>query len=481
MSENKPLGLRYTGHPFIDIGVAVATVVARRQHPEKVTVDELIPFLQDIKRWYIDYPGIQSFLRNVFPNSKFVQGAVSLADKEQYADEVLFGFIGDEIANDDRQCCVFFPELAASRRVTRTIMPLLNSVDTVNFGAAGNPGVPVSGLAIMCLHLLPLGCLRLYSYASPKTRLLGFHHISSQGGPNLNMVFAAYALDHHTTSIGLSGEITTFGSHSQTRYVEELLRVKREVLRNRLTRSSLTAYRNVSGYFFANENRETSIAVLHLDNGVHAFIEAAELDHADTWHRLIAANWQKVEDEPDAPLTEESRRQRRNFVFEQLFDAPVNWLRLAGALITHGDWALVHLFLKEIVNMQQAEIDNLKMLGMKLARYMSENDVSAKGLSWGFYHQFKTARTAKIRALVRSANESLSRKGLSDLIITHAEILLAFNRVQGYQDFTLARDIIAMVMFEELHKMGYSMGKAVPAEEDEIAERYAAIPDEVEA
>lgn len=179
--------------------------------------------------------------------------------------------------------------------------------------------------------------------------------------------------------------------------------------------------------------------------------------------------------------TEETRRQHRNFVFEQLFEAQSNPLRLAGSLITHGDWALVHLFLKEIVNMQQAEIDNLKMLGMKLARYMSENDVSAKGLSWGFYHQFKTARTAKIRALIRSANESLSRKGLSDLIITHAEILLAFNRLQGYQDFTLARDIIAMVMFEELHKMGYSMGKAVPAEEDEIAERYAAIPEEVEA
>jgi len=471
-----PIELHYTGHPLIDIGIAAASAYAKRRTPQEVTADDLSALAGDLTRWYTEFSGVQRFLSVIFMNATFVQNS-TLEKKQEYAQSVLHAFHQDRLAEEGEVRCTFFPERAALMTATRKHIPLLNGESTGNFSANGQPGLPMSGLAMLAIHTMPLGCLKT-------GHLLGFHQLPAPGQPDLNVILAKSAVDLNLASISLmtseEGDMQSYGSYQRTRYIEKLLATRRDLVRKKEVRSDQQILKNVTGFYFTNYGPSPKIEILKLLNSVGAFIERADIDHPDSWNRLIAANWQPVKGEEEVPSANVEHRGRRNFVFEQLFDTATQPMRLGQRLITHGDWALVHLFLEEIINMQQKEIDNLYAVGTKLAHYMDLNDVSSKGLSWGFYHQLKIAKPGKLRALIRSANESLSRKNRAEFMVTVPELLLAFYRAEGYGDFYLARDIVAMVVFDTLHTLGHVMGKAVPEEDDDIATQYAAIPEESE-
>ncbi|MBZ0304758.1 MAG: hypothetical protein K8I82_01700, partial [Anaerolineae bacterium] len=154
------LRLRYTGHPFVDVGVATTTAFAGKRHPQDVDLDDLERIADYLKEIYCNYKPVQNYISVIFPNSLFSQPKATPEQRETYADRMLFLFRQDYPAEENPATCTFFPEFAAQMNATRQHVPLLNGEEIGNFSSLGRAGLPISGVALLAIHAMPLGCYK---------------------------------------------------------------------------------------------------------------------------------------------------------------------------------------------------------------------------------------------------------------------------------------------------------------------------------
>lgn len=274
--------LRYTGHPFIDVGVATITAFVHRSRPEDVVYDDLEYVASELKELYSHLKPLQNYLTMVFHGSGFVQPKFTVERKEEYAEEVLFAFRSDRPTLDSVSC-TFFPEQPAVMQAFRQHIPLLNGQTIGNFSAWGVPGIPISGAALLAVHALPLGCFKA-------RYLLAFHQASALNDPDggqMNRVMAARALNANLKAIhfmrqGQDAELPTYGGYARTRYVDELLRAKQSIQRRR------ASLNNVTGYYFTNYGQGPDIHIIRLDNAILDFLESAQQDASRAWRSVVS-------------------------------------------------------------------------------------------------------------------------------------------------------------------------------------------------
>ena len=173
--------LQYTGHPFVDVGVAAITAFVQKQRPEEVTPEDLEEVVAYIEQNYVR-PPLRGYLTMAFTsNAWFVQDAFNpnkpgLSQEEQarrkatrddWADRHLRQW--QPLATSQDEFCVFTGEPAIattlsgklpSSRAGRAQIPLLQGDDAINFFTNGDAGLPISGLALLALQFFPLGCAK---------------------------------------------------------------------------------------------------------------------------------------------------------------------------------------------------------------------------------------------------------------------------------------------------------------------------------
>ena len=157
MIRNNFFELELTGHPLIDVGIAAIAAFSKRSKLIDITSQDLDAIADYMATNYTQQP-LQSFLTVVFMNSGFVQGAFSREKRLEYADEVLRAYKRPGSESDDP--CVFFPNQRAVLRGERKHIPLVTGATSINFHPGGDPGIPMSGMAMLCMHAMPLGCAK---------------------------------------------------------------------------------------------------------------------------------------------------------------------------------------------------------------------------------------------------------------------------------------------------------------------------------
>ncbi len=172
--------LKYTGHPFVDVGVAAITAFVNKRQPQGITPDDLDRVVAYIENNYVRSP-LRGHLTMAFTsNAWFIQDAFN-PDKPDLSSEKRAERrnIRDRWAahhtrqwqreEQSNERCVFtgLPaaplELSgklAPGRLGRAQMPLLQGYDSINFFTDGNPGLPVSSIAILALQFMPMGCTK---------------------------------------------------------------------------------------------------------------------------------------------------------------------------------------------------------------------------------------------------------------------------------------------------------------------------------
>jgi CRISPR-associated protein Cst1 len=140
--------LKYTGHPYIDIGVATITAFAGKKQPEDLSEADL-EFIADYMASNYTVNPLRSFLTVAFPNSGFTQPAYfKEPDKQQiYAERTLRAFRANTPKTNETD--VFFNapipaipfdvkgELTPGRAF-RQHFPLLTGEDVINFSQMEN-------------------------------------------------------------------------------------------------------------------------------------------------------------------------------------------------------------------------------------------------------------------------------------------------------------------------------------------------------
>ena len=204
------------------------------------------------------------------------------------------------------------------------------------------------------------------------------------------------------------------------------------------------------------------------------FVRTASQEYAAAWREIIQRG--RTEEKPEAEeLAQKAPKlTQRNLVYEDIFDLPENarsflrtyFLRVPlrrfkrdprGDYSPFNDsdlisWNLTALFLKRIMNMQQHRIDQIRSLGDRLASYIQQQDDRRLLKALYLERQYWRFRAALLRAMY-------GYNGDEPLVTFdgYAQIFEAFEEGQGAEraDWNLARDLLLIRIFEQLHQGGY--------------------------
>src|SRR5712691_1420760 len=199
--------LQYTGHPLLDVGVATVAAFSRKSDPATLTDTDLGKVADYIEVNYTVQP-LASFLTVSLMNSDFTQPAYkdNIERKQAYARRVARSFGSDVSVSEE--ICVFTGRPALGLplslkegkdqlppgRAYRQHIPLITGEKIINFSAWGDPGLPISGEALLCLQFFPMGCRKCAG------RLLAIH----SDNPDILQAAAKEAWQENVAAITLA-------------------------------------------------------------------------------------------------------------------------------------------------------------------------------------------------------------------------------------------------------------------------------------
>ena len=482
------VSLYYTGHPLFDVGLAAITAFSYKDDPADLTVDDLDKVADYIETYYTEQP-LTSFLTVSLMNSDFTQPAFKddYERRRRYASLVARSFGPDAPKSDE--LCVFTGQPAMGLplslkegkdalppgRAYRQHIPLITGEGIINFSPWGDPGLPVSGEALLCLQFFPMGCRKCAG------RLLAIH----SDNPEIILAAARKALDENTRAISLAkaqGEtkLPDAPSTVQTLLVDTLLALDHQQYRTRKAFQpfSITAYHLTnSGQSSPLDEKSSPLKIYHLPlNIVRFLLMFNHPDYRDGWKELIRRGWEipkpsKATKEGEESNTTTTNERRRNYLYEDIFRLPENarsfvrmyLLRIPKRNTTQVDprssynprkemnlvsWQLTDLFLREVMHMEKERIEEIRKLGETLASYVKEQDDK------GFFHNFyRVRRPSDFRTLLIRANYKYVKAGHAPLI-TFYPYLAVFEEGEEVPraDWSLARDLVLICMIEWLYK-----------------------------
>lgn len=452
--------LSYTGHAFCDIGVAAITAFARKRHPDELEDEDLAVVAEYIEQNYVLQP-LRNYLTMAFTsNAWFAQDAFN-PDKSGLSDEErdkrrdkrserarghlsLWGTQGEETER-----CVFFgisvvtAQLSDSLqpgRAARTQIPMQMGEEQINFVPGGNPGLSVSGEALLALQFFPLGCFKV------GIGLLAVHSDNEQ----LLYSFAREALEQTLRNITLcqvSGEskMPRTPRSMKTLLIELLVKFEQE--RNLASEDQQSA--SITAYNF-NNGKSPDLIIYHLPLEIMRFLQLVQTPrYSEAWKKLVRRNWQQVE-KPKKGDQSEQQQASRNFLYEDLFNLPGQAARFMRRYFlqwkTPTEWILIELFLKEVMFMDADRIEQIKRLGDGLAVYV-ENGGGSK-----FFRAFRIAKSGwQLRGLLIKANLASIKSNKPALFSVDGYIEVFEEAEETMRaDWRLARDLVFMRMVDQL-------------------------------
>jgi CRISPR-associated protein Cst1 len=490
------LNLDYTGHPFFDVGLATVVAHVDKDHPTELDEDDLEKVAQFIETHYTEQP-LTSFLTVSLMNSDFTQPAFkdNLARRQEYARLVAGSFGANAIQGDE--VCVFTGRPALGRslslkkdkdgrevlppgRAYRQHIPLITGEDIINFSPAGDPGLPVSGEALLCLQFFPIGCRKCAG------RLLAIH----SDNPAILLAAARQALDENIEAITLAKasnekKLPDASSSASRLLIETIIDLSKKQSRaQRKTRPfSVTAYHLTnSGQSSPLDEKSPPLKIYPLPMSTIRFLQVANHpDYQATWNILVARGWprpklsksktdgQKSRADPAMPLT-----QGRNYFYEALLRLPEDRLRfvrtyflrvpeLITALARTDNitqqkrplkeqvlvtWPFVVVFLEEVMHMDKQRIDAIGKLGETLAAYVDEFD-DQRFLN-NFYRE---QQSGSFRNILLKALRNAATHGKPPLFRykDFCTVFFELNDETLRLDWKLARDLAFIRMLEWLY------------------------------
>lgn len=455
--------LNYTGHPLVDVGVATITAFAEQVDPTQVTPADLTRLADELQHLYCNEP-MKSLLSVVFPNSGFTQPAFDTqpAKRVAYAQRVLYAWQREPAAGNDR--CVFFGTPAAMRAY-REMVPLIGASDRFNFYAEGQSGLPISGIALLAIHALPLGALKCQG------RLLLLH----ASDPQLTYRFAAQALERNRRFLSLAAQAGT-GKYDDARFP------RTQIIACFLAADQQRhdeAVNSVTAYHLTNYGTNPAVDIYHLPLQVAGFLrEAHDATYRAAWLRLVRRGWEGGDGSSAEPPDRDvfGLPARRNVLYEDLFDLPrdahrflrtymLRTPRIEGTkkddqrrtyrLIDELDlvsWPLTRLFLERILNVTPDRIEAIRTMADQLAAYIQrENDRRLFHLFLHGGNRHSDYHDLRMR-LVRSDYQAAQR---DRPLFTLDQFIAVFEDTDDRSWWLLARDLLLIRMIEQLHAQGW--------------------------
>lgn len=498
--------LKYTGHPFVDVGLA-AIAAYRSKQLSALTNPDFDAIAQYIEQNYVIAP-LRGHLTMAFTsNAWFIQDAFNpdkpglpsekraerRATRARWAANHLRQW--EQYEETSGETCVFTGLPAAPRelsgklapgRLGRNQMPLLQGDDAINFFTGGDPGLPVSPQALLALQFMPMGC------AKCGVGLLAVH----SNDEALMHAFAQRFVNQNVEAVLLAqgaGEdkLRAAKRSLKTLLIEELSAIEERRLQQE-ERTERAA--SITAYNF-NNGKSPQLALYHLPLQISNFLRIAlTATYRETWQQIVQRGWQREEVKTDrnGNITERIPP-RYNYLYEDVFalykggvfqhDVAARFIRryflripqhsrfdedprksysptLERQLIS---WPLVELFLKEVMIMDDDRVERIRVIGDKLADYTRRQ--GGKRFFRAFFTERKTGAFLSLLNKTNIAYVKLTHG--NDVLFDLDDYIDVF--MDGSElmrpDWYIARDLVLIRMIEQLRDWIASNPDALPVED----------------
>ncbi len=483
---------RYTGHPLVDVGLATITVFNEKKTPEELDISDFEKIGKFLKVIYFD-PKWRGLMSIMFQNSAYTQTNISPQKKDAYIETYLHGY---RQPHSTEERCVFCSDVALTRNFRQNV-PLLTGEGIVNFFPRGQAGLPACGICLLAIQAFLLGSVKCAGRAL-------FVHSDDE---SITLGFARRFLTENRRFISLQAEPENL-SHPKTYFVARLLEVEEE----RRQAQADDKPCSITAYHLTNYGTNPDIALYHFPYQIVSFLrQAHRAPHAIIWQKIERRAWELAIEKAkgkkrskeqatktsDTPQPREGPGRARNYLFEDLFDLPYNaahfirtyLLRRAYRRARFAEdprrfyslqrelelvsWTLTAIFLKEVMNMDQQRIETIRRVADRLADYVAQsNDMRLfRGLSL-------SSRYGDLRRVLVMANSNRVKNG-SEPLLTFDDFVTVFEFGEDAQrpDWNLARDLVLIRVFEQLHQYGWFKAHADAIAEEEIPEAAEAVKD----
>lgn len=490
--------LQLTGFVLPDVGLLTITALVGKSNPADVTPADLDYVADQLEAFYSHGIGKSLAAGVVFPNSGFVQ---SEYDKPQlqykrkaWADLVLRGHQQRDLeplltalekkeyramvlrGHADAPRCGF-TGAPAYLRVSRDMLPMSNGRGVGNFSPMGEAGFPISDLMLLAVHALPLGCI------VTQGALLAVESES----PALMFAFVADNVRKNQRFIDLASQNGYEKFPNLSSYKTRLIDVLVAAYQDQDRARSEDAFHSPSltAYHFSNNGTSARVTIYPLPSSTVAFVWTASTRYKPAWDQIVARAWTQDKPENEELTSSTPKLTRRNLLYEDLFKLPEDahaFLRTyflrhplkafkrdpRAEYTPFGEadlisWDLTAVFLKGLLNMDKRRIDHIRDLGDQLAQYIqTHHDRKLLRALYGErqYWRFRLA-------LLRAIKDNAANTAASTPLVTFDAYVSIFEEGEDFEraDWTLARDLLLIRIFEQLQQQG-ALAEAAAALQD---------------
>lgn len=480
--------LKLTGFVLPDVGILVLTALAKKTDPATLTLDDLDKAADYIERFYSEGIG-KNLATTIFPNSGFVQPAFDRPQfaykRKAWADFVLRGHQQADLepvlkdldkkeyrlmvlrGSENAPQCVFSGN-PAYLRASRDMVPMINGRGIMNFSAMGEAGLPVSAEILLAIHAMPLGCIitqgALLAIESDDIELM-FELVQENFSTNKKFMNLANQNDYD--------KFPNTSSY-KTRLMDNLVKL---LGKQDLKRGDDYRFPSVNAYHFSNYGTNARMTVYSLPSSTIQFVwEAQQGERGSIWKQIIDRGRFQTKTEDEELKQKSPKLTQRNLIWEDIFDLPEDATRFLRTYFLRQplkqvnqdprasynsftqidliSWDLTALFLKRIMNMEKNRIDQIRLLGDRLADYIHQTD--SRKLLRTLYQErrYQTFRIALIQAMKDFARRASST---DEPLVSYDGFITIFEEGSEFEriDWNLARDLLLIRIFEQLHHKGY--------------------------
>ncbi len=466
--------IHYTGHPFVDVGVATLVAHANVQHPEELEAHHLEAFEAYAKPIYLKRMLLGYISYVVFPNLVNA-GLIGEKNWEKFAEkrqDIVHGLFSlwkwdgktpypapNEVPCQAGETCVFCGQEGVVK-MSQRLVPMVGGEDSINFFPEGTPKMALCRACTIALLAMPFGTLN----SDGKCFIVHSHHTAT-----LQQLVKLY-LGYNIRDFALPN-LAKRPNHKypKTQLIENLIQAGLHTSKA----ASITAY------LFVASSQNADIQIFHLPSSIIDFVRSASRADEKAWQQIVNRAWEleKVSKSKESKDQEEDNNTivygKRNFFYEALFDLPQNAVSFLRTYLlrnkTKGktktdpsytysfikereaiSWTLISLFMEKVMNMERKRIEAIRNLGERLASYIQEVDSR-------FYRTIYLARgESNIRsALIKAANVARTSGTLNEPLLPFDEFIDVFFYTDDANnllpDWYLAKDLLLVRIMECLN------------------------------
>lgn len=432
---------KYTGHMFVDVGIAVMENMCHKAC-EEFTDQDMVDVGEELQLLYAQKV-LSGYLTIHFPNSGWCNPTIGEEKKREFFNEVL-GSYGESGIKPRRRCA--FCENDANLLANRKHIPLLTGEKTINNAPTGSkPGLPVCGYCIMAIQFYPLGTLKVegkplfwWSTDQKWTRML---------------VKDTYLKVRQVLALNLD-KLPSF-SWPRTR----LLQVAQEVL-EKVTDDE--AQVDLIAYHLTNYGASPDYATFVLPQALLGYLQAITVapENVRIAHsHIVGKNWEVLKKGKPDPIAEVLFKQaNRNFYYEALVRLVQGSHREGFGLIRRfflqrkkefmnfNNYELTALFLRKVMDLEVKRLQLIKELADNIMQTLVLGNSEKRWLAELYNKQLRPGEF--LRYLIR-VQKRLSERGAA---FAYEDVLCILNLESEEElvgrDSWLVQDLMLIRMLE---------------------------------